>query len=201
MRGVSHPVELVVPISLYRVNEQLHTVLKDYKRSPSPRVRERHRWQVGAILHRFTYHHRQCIVGAAGMDWDTVTIVPTKTGREGPHPLEEAIKLGEPLGSEFLRLLEPAEVDGIERATSSDSGFQATNDAPGRNVLLLDDTFTSGATFQSAASALALGGAVVVGGVVIGRVIDTANPDYPEKLELWEQQRGEPFSFDVCCLE
>ena len=36
--SVSHPVELLVPISFYRVGEQLHTVLKDYKRSPDERV-------------------------------------------------------------------------------------------------------------------------------------------------------------------
>jgi predicted amidophosphoribosyltransferase len=42
-------------------------------------------------------------------------------------------------------------------------------------ILLVDDTFTSGATFQSAASALALGGADVIAGVVIGRVIDTSD--------------------------
>jgi predicted amidophosphoribosyltransferase len=179
----------------------LHTVLKDYKRSPSARVRERHRWQVGAILHRFVFHHRECITGVAGMDWDTVTIVPSKTGRVGTHPLEEAIMLGEPLRSEYRRLLEPAEVELLGRARSSDRGFRATDEARARTVLLLDDTITSGSTFQSSASALVLGGATVVAGVVIGRVIDTSNPDYPDKLELWEQQRRQPFSFDVCCLE
>jgi hypothetical protein len=66
-------------------------------------------------------------------------------------------------------------------------------------VLLIDDTFTSGSTFQSAASRLALGGAEVVAGVVIGRVI---NPGFSaEARELWERQRTIAFDFDVCCLE
>jgi hypothetical protein len=68
-------------------------------------------------------------------------------------------------------------------------------DGTPKNVLLIDDTFTTGATCQSAASALALGGARVVAGVVTGRVIDTGNPNYPDKLELWEQQRRLRFSF------
>lgn len=199
--GVSNPVRLVVPISLYRVGEQLHTVLKDYKRSPSERVRERHLLQVGAILHRFLHGHRDHIAAEAMRYWDTVTIVPSKTSQDAVHPLESAIALGEPLRSEYARLLEPADVGRIGRAQSSDQGYRASAESEGRRVLLVDDTFTSGATLQSAASALALGGAEVVAGLVIGRVIDTSNPNFPEKLELWERQRGVPFSFDTCCLE
>jgi hypothetical protein len=201
VRGVSNPLALVVPISLYRVGEQLHTVLKDYKRSPSERVRNRHLLQAGAILHRFLNGHRDHIAAEAGGYWDTVTIVPSKTNHEDVHPLESAIMLGEPLRDEYMRLLETAEVGRIGRAQSSDRGYSATDDAGGRRVLLVDDTFTSGATFQSAASALALGGAAVVAGLVIGRVIDTSNANHPEKLELWERQRRVPFSFETCCLE
>ena len=130
-----------------------------------------------------------------------MTIVPSKTNRVDAHPLESAIMLGEPLRDEYMRLLEPADVGRIGRARSSDQGFVAADDANGRRVLLVDDTFTSGATFQSAASALVLGGAEVVAGLVIGRVIDTSNASYPEKLELWERQRRVPFSFETCCLE
>jgi hypothetical protein len=83
-------------------------VLKNYKRSPSERVREKHLWQVAAILHRFLFNHRACITRAAGRDWDTVTIVPSKIGGDDPHPLEQAIMLSEPLRSEYRRLLEPS---------------------------------------------------------------------------------------------
>lgn len=200
--GVSHPLSLIVPISLYRVGEQLHTVLKDYKRSPNERVRERHLWQVAAILHRFLANHRACISRAAGRDWDAVTIVPSKNPHIHPHPLEQAILLGEPLRSQYRRLLEPDQPDTIGRARSSDHGYRATDNLAGLRVLLVDDTFTSGATLQSAASALTEAGADVVAGIPIGRVIDTSDTEgHPEKLALWEQQRRIPFSFATCCLE
>jgi predicted amidophosphoribosyltransferase len=200
--GVSQPLDLIVPISLYRVGKQLHTVLKDYKRSAHANVRERHLWQVGAILHRFVREHRSHIWAEAGRDWDTVTIVPSKAQRADAHPLESAILLGGPLREEYQKLLEPKNPETIDRNQSSDDGFQVTTDVAGKSVLLVDDTFTTGASLQSAASALSIAGADVVAGVVIGRVVDTGNAEqYPEKAELWKRQRAIPFSFDTCCLE
>lgn len=89
----------------------------------------------------------------------------------------------------------------IARNAAADDGFIASPNAQGRRVLLIDDTFTSGAKIQSAASALAIGGATVVAGVVLGRVIDPTNPAYPEPAELWKRQSRIPFRFDTCCLE
>jgi hypothetical protein len=66
-------------------------------------------------------------------------------------------------------------------------------------VLLVDDTFTSGARLQSAASALALGGATVVAGVVVGRF---CNPGFNDATQqLWDDASERRFSFDTCCLE
>ncbi len=198
---MNRPLKLIVPISLYRVREQLHTVMKDYKRSPSERVRERHRYQVAAILHRFLREHSKCIEQAAGGTWDTVTIVPSKEPRTEPHPLEKAIKLGKTLGALYRPLLAADQPETIDRVYGDSRGFKTVEDVTGKRVLLIDDTFTSGATFQSAASRLALDGATVVAGVVIGRVISTGDPRYPAQDAFWEEQRSLDFSFDRCCLE
>jgi phosphoribosylpyrophosphate synthetase len=158
-----------------------------------------HRLQIAATLHRFVRDHGDHVRAAADSDWDTVTIVPSKTTSSRPHALERAIKLGRTLAAQYRPLLQPWKLDEIERARGSDRGYRATGHIDGLNVLLIDDTFTSGATFQSAASALALDGAHVVAGIVIGRVI---HPEFTaETGALWEQQRGLPFDFDVCCLE
>ena len=69
----------------------------------------------------------------------------------------------------------------------------------GEQVLLVDDTFTSGARAQSAASALSLAGGDVVAILPVGRVI---SPDFNEaNKEFWDRQRAIPFDFDVCCLD
>ena len=69
---VTHPIDLVVPISLYELGGQLHNVLRDYKYSGSADVRRLHALQVGATLHRFVRDHGQHVREAAGRRWDLV---------------------------------------------------------------------------------------------------------------------------------
>lgn len=196
---VSNPASLVVPISLYVIPSQLHTILWGYKNTVDEAVRRRQVVQVAAIVGRFLHRHRRCIVGVVGRDFDVITVVPSSRGRAGAHPLEQAIGLLPSPASALAPLLEPgAEPIGEERR-ASDHAFEPLGSATGRSVLLVDDTFTTGARVQSAASALHGGGAHVVAALVVGRVM---RPDFSEGSEaLWERVRSQPFSFDACCLE
>jgi adenine/guanine phosphoribosyltransferase-like PRPP-binding protein len=102
------------------------------------------------------------------------------------------------LSGNYLRALGPGSV-ATEHNLADDRGFVPARDVRGQAFLLIDDTFTSGARIQSAASALALAGGDVVAALVVGRVI---NPERsPASRELWERVKGIPFSFDQCCLE
>ena len=159
---VSHPVELVVPISLTELLGQLHHVLRSYKREDYPAsVRDGFRQQVSALLARFLWKHGDCIQAAAGEEWGCLTIVPSSQGRAGEHPLEGAIRLFPSLRDQYRALLMPG-TETAEHNRASDSAYAVTEDVSGLRVLLVDDTFTSGARAQSAASALQLAGARVV---------------------------------------
>jgi adenine/guanine phosphoribosyltransferase-like PRPP-binding protein len=68
-------------------------------------------------------------------------------------------------------------------------------------VLLVDDTFTTGAHVHGPAIVLHGAGAEVVAAVALGRVVDTRDSRYPEKLEFWRRQKRQGFSFGRCCLE
>ncbi|MBA2384454.1 MAG: hypothetical protein H0V68_07315, partial [Actinobacteria bacterium] len=191
---MTHPLRLVVPVSLTRTDmeAQLHNVLRDYKYADDQAVRQRHRHHVAALLLRFLVAHRACIESAAGATFELITVVPSKRGRAGAHPLEQAIDLAPDLREIHERLLDPGP-GAVGRNAPTDDAFVAKARASGRRVLLIDDTFTSGAKVQSAASALTLGGATVVAGLVLGRVIDVSSPDYPEPAELWRRQSRVPF--------
>lgn len=196
---VSRPIELVVPISLTEKFGQLHHSLRSYKREDLVQsVRDRFSVELSALLYRFLNGHAECIRDAAGSDWDTVTIVPSSSGRTGVHPLERVIGMSRTLSSQYEPLLE-AGSDPARHNDASDDAYRPIAAVRGRRVLLVDDTFTSGARVQSAASALQLAGATVVAAVPIGRVI---NPDYnAESRVLWDRASGQGFDFNVCCLD
>lgn len=195
---VTRACRAVVPFSLYRTPSQLWSVLRGYKDSPDPNVRLRFSVQVAAFLGVVLIHHGECIRERYG-HWETIATVPSTSGkRTGPHPLVEALSLIESLRRQYAPLLAPGPVT-LGHNHADDEGFVATESVRGRTVLLVDDTYTSGARVQSAASCLQLAGATVPAIVVVGRVID---PEWSAHSgELWTRQRGKVFSFDTCALE
>lgn len=195
---MSRPLTLIVPISPYVIPSQLHHVLRSYKDAPVAATRQELRARVAALLLRFLTRHGDCIRAAAGDDWDVLTTVPSSRERGGTHPLEQAIEIAPALRAQHERLLRPGEA-ALGHNQASDQGFEVVPNVERERILVVDDTFTSGARIQSAASALQLAGATVVAGVVVGRVID---PTFREESQaFWDAASRERFAFERCCLD
>jgi len=193
---LSAPCPLVVPISLTEVLGQLHYQLRNYKGAESQMQRD-FLIRTAAILGYFLHQHADCIAEAAGGGWDVITSVPSSTERAGEHPLMRAIRAVGNLREQYEPLLRRGETQ-TGHNTASDVGFVPLRELGGERVLLIDDTFTSGARAQSAASALSLAGASVAAIVPIGRVI---SPEFNETTAAyWKRQSALEFDFDVCCL-
>jgi hypothetical protein len=119
------------------------------------------------LLLVFLHDHGSQVCQQAGMTRPShVCVVPSGRGRPGPHPLQA-------LAAPYLALpwvgMRPR--PGADPwARSLDPGrFRAGQPLTGAGVLLLDDTWASGASAQSAAAALKQAGARSVTVVVIGR--------------------------------
>jgi phosphoribosylpyrophosphate synthetase len=128
-----------------------------------------------------------------------VTSVPStrEMSRLGRHPLETAVTRVGALARFHQPLLArgPAHAD---HNVADDDVFSVRRRLSGERVLVIDDTFTTGARLQSAVSALRLSGASAVACVVVGRIID---PEWNENCrQIWDQARATPFSFAECCL-
>jgi len=130
--------------------------------------------RVLSLLLLFLHERGPAVWRAAGMGRPSaVCVVPSGRGRPGPHPLRvlAAPYLARPWlslrprpgGDPWARTLDPAR-------------FQATGLLPGATVLLLDDSWVSGASAQSAAVALKLAGAAGVAVVVAGRHLPATPP-------------------------
>ena len=162
--------DAVVPISYSIKGTAFADDLWRYKSSPAPGASARA--SVLALLLAFLADHGACVWRRAAMPWPTrLAVVPTGAGRPGPHPL-----LG--LVSPYLRLpVCPLAIRPGRQGRDLDRDrFRASPIPAGASVLLLDDTWVSGASAQSAVAALKLAGARRVAVVVLGRHV---NPDDP----------------------
>ena len=100
-----------------------------------------------------------------------LAVVPTGAGRPGPHPLLRLV-------SPYLRLPNcPLALRPGRQGRELDlDRFRVPIRPAGASVLLLDDTWVSGASAQSAAAALKLAGARHVAVVVVGRHVNPGDP-------------------------
>jgi hypothetical protein len=162
--------DAVVPVSYAVKGTALATDLWRYKawRRPSAAART----SMLALLLAFLHDHGACVWRQAGMPAPSrLAVVPTGCGRPGPHPLLE-------LASPYLRLPLTRLVmrPGRQGRELDVNRFRPDRTAAGAHVLLIEDSWVSGASAQSAAAALKLAGASRVAIVVLGRHMDPVDP-------------------------
>jgi hypothetical protein len=176
------PLAPVMPAHLCPVPGALYTVLMGYKEAPVHDARRRFAARVCRLFGEFFVTHRACLGDAIGDGIDLVAPVPSSS-RPGRASLEACDGLGAlsvssvgPGATWAPRALQRAEGGiGIGHMRPAARTFAVADPwrvtVKGARVLLLDDTYVSGARAQSAAAALRLGGARSVLIVPMGRVI------------------------------
>ena len=145
--------DAVLPISYSVHFGQLHTALRGYK-GDSIRAAERFRFQLAAVMWRFLGQHEQCLARAVGVQaFDVVTTVPSGWAeRDEKHPLHEIVgKLVGPTRPRYERLLSRSGVEIGEREVDLRK-YDARRRLDGESVLLVDDTWTTGASVQHVAA-------------------------------------------------
>ncbi len=194
---VRRPCHQVVPLSLYAIPGELHATLRRYKDGETGEDRRRYTALVVSLLARFLFDHGDCLRSCRAGGWDFITTLPS-TSRRGPHPLSDAVRMVPWLAAQHQETLLRGP-GPMGHNLANDHGFVVSPDVRGARVLVVDDTFTTGARAQSAASALQLAGARVIAIVPVGRVID---PDQGgHTLAYWTRGSYQRFDFGRCCLE
>lgn len=189
--------DAAAPISYSVAHEQLHHALATYKRLDGD-VARRLQAILAAILWRFLTDHEACLAHAASTDhFDLVTTVPSgDPTRDERHPLRTVVgELVGPTRERHRRLLRRSAAQIRER-TFSTTKFEATTNLDRQSILLIDDTWTTGASAQSAAAALKAAGAERVAAVVIGRHLNREWHENDRRI------RGitRPFEWQTCAL-
>jgi hypothetical protein len=181
-RRLGLPLAPVVPVRLCPLPGPLYTVLLGYKESPVAEARARFGALVRELLGAFLLAHIGRLEVTMGGPIEMVALVPS-THRPGPAPLGLVAGLGETVATVLPTarwspdLLRRAAHRGgsppVSHMRPHPAAFMVAPDSAalaGTRVLLLDDTYVSGARSQSAAAALLLAGARPVI-APIGRVL------------------------------
>ena len=190
--------DAVAPISYSVGREQLHHALASYKRLHGD-VARRLGAILAAIVWRFLAEHERCVALAAGAPgpFDIVTTVPSgDRTRDERHPLRWIVgDLVGPTRERYERLLQRSAAEIAPRTFSPDK-FEVANQLNGQTVLLIDDTWTTGASAQSAAARLKAAGAGPTAAVVIGRHLNRGWHQNDRRLRGIAQ----PFDWRRCAL-
>lgn len=191
--------DAVVPVSYAPGLGQLHTALRGYKDNGSAAVRRRFSLAIASVLWRFLASHERCVALATESDgFSMVTTVPSKNPqRDDARPHLRAIvgeycKYTAPRYERILR----AAGDASEHRSFDASRFRSVRPIDGDDVLLIDDTWTTGSNAQSAAFTLKEAGAQGVVLVVLARYVNRDYLDHGARLDALPR----PFSWDTCAV-
>jgi predicted amidophosphoribosyltransferase len=190
--------DAVLPISYSVAGEQLHHALASYKRLDGE-VAHRLGAILAAILWRFLAEHESCLAGAAGAEkFQLVTTVPSgDRARDEHHPLRHIVgELVGPTRDRHERLLRRSDGEVAARTFNQDKFEPTTSLQRNTPILLIDDTWTTGASAQSAAAALKAAGAGPVAAVVLGRHLNREWHQNDRRLRGIAQ----PFDWSRCVL-
>lgn len=137
--------------------------------------------------------HLPCLMELAGGDWPLWATVPTRRTDRTSTPLRDiALGLSRAPESEVrLETVNPSR----DRQVRPDYFRVTTPISPGAHVLLLEDTWVSGSTPQSAALTLRRAGAGQVSLLVLAR---WARPDDPGTRKLLESIVGTDYALTFC---
>lgn len=115
-----------------------------------------------------------------------VAVVPSGQGRPGAHPLVPVVR-----SCLDLPLVQLTIAPGVIHTRGVDLDWlRVTGSVAGGDVLVVDDTWVSGGSAQSAAAALKLAGARRVAIVVLGRHVNPDNPSSAHFLAALGEETG-----------
>ncbi|MEE6140752.1 phosphoribosyltransferase [Mycobacterium sp. 050128] len=177
--------------------------MRNYKADPAP---ERSVDDVQLLTFTTTWIHDPCMRAAEGAEWDVATFVPSRTSRTGPHPVtgiarnvarlanDDPASGGKYQIKRVLMECGPVNVSRVANAARFAVPDAARPLIEGKRVLLVDDTWTTGTSLQSAAAALRAAGAAAVTGLCVARWLSWNWAPEASLLEKVTVEAFDPFS-------
>jgi hypothetical protein len=191
-RSTDLTADAVVPISYALKGTQHAHNLASYKFKRPSQGANRALLALGLVFLRW---HRPCLEDRAGGPLTHLTVVPSTRRRPGQHPL--LALLGPHTSLPALQASDTGIYPPEDRMFHPDR-FSAQMTAAGARILLLDDTWTTGARVQSLSHTFKSAGAQAVVAVVLGRHLNSAHDG---SKALVDKARRDTFDIRRCASE
>lgn len=146
--------------------------------------------QYGLVLAALTFSylvtHEERIEGALGGEFDFITVVPSTRGvAPDTQPLRRVLSILKPLEEQTETLIRHVPGQVIGRQQYRPEAFVCPDGVNGRRIILLEDTWVTGAKAVSAAGALYESGAESVLIMPIARMVQPGSSYYPADLPYY----------------
>ncbi len=189
----------LMALRLCRPGDPLHRALRRYKDAAAISARAHFTEVLAELLGRFFSCHGDCLRRRFG-GWDALCTVPSsRRGRDGvrpSRPFDTVVGQVPSLAGLELIPLGPGPGRAAHLVPAADA-FVAPAGIAGRRVLVLDDTWVTGARARSAAHVLTRAEAAAVGIVVVGRSVDPESS--PGVSRWWERCLAQAADRDGRC--
>jgi hypothetical protein len=193
VRQLQLPLVPVVAITPYRLGDAMHHLLRGYKDAPLADERLARTHRLAGILEGWLDLHAPDLRHRLRGGWDTVATVPSS--RCPPRDSAGVLVAAVPALARLHRVGLVGGPEPTDHLVASAQGFTVRSQGPVGHqlrVLVVDDSYTTGARAQSAAAALRLAGIDVAAVLVVGRVV--APEATPWQAAYWAATRAERVS-------
>jgi predicted amidophosphoribosyltransferase len=189
---------VLLPIAIRVTGTPLGRATYVYKDGDNPGYRDREARKLAWLVWHFMTRHEVCLARAIGAErFDYIVPMPSSGKREGTHPLVDLLRQIPWSADRLVEDLYFTGSDGPAHEIDEQRYDFRGDRLRERNVLLFDDTFTSGANVFSALDALAPTRAKVAV-AIIGRHFD---PEWSAATRQYHAHVSSlPFTFKVCAL-
>ncbi len=194
----------IVPMGLYRQGDPWNAVLRRYKDAPVAAARRYFADLLGCRVEHFLSLHGPCL-DCETDGFDAFCVVPSSRAGgivTAPHPLEfvlERISLMRSL--RVVRLVAGDDPAGHLRPSKAAFVADRIENGTGNRVLVVDDSWVTGARALSAVAALDSVGTAVAGVLVLGRSVDTSASS--RSRSWWDDHEGgrpQSTGDERCCM-
>lgn len=132
-----------------------------------------------------TRFHRSCVAAHVGMSWHCWAVIPSsRHNRPGEHPLVKVVQASR-LSIEQVHVVANGSPSDDRQVRIDRFAVSEGTSVARRHVLLIEDTWVTGASAQSAAVALKRAGAAAVSVLCLARWL-REDPDRPIERNFFE---------------